>query len=242
MEGIFWKLAQPDGWDFYTGETINYRASIGRTVKCPEPGIIYAGRDPNDCFAGAKIPCSAYRVKGRPVVKKGIAYGFTELEILEEINDLDQLFGWKYSEIVSPLNPFNLPRREITEEDVRDLIEWISIKIPIGETIRNTLENSRFHTMWVTQWYRIWTILKRAVSESVKSIFRNWLERASVREVIWAYIGSLFPLEVWPESMYPFSSGARLWKWGLVPSNDGTSWRLNSGKDGEIVYTIPGRW
>jgi len=32
----FYKLAKPDGWDFYSGKTINYRDNVGRTVVCPE--------------------------------------------------------------------------------------------------------------------------------------------------------------------------------------------------------------
>lgn len=39
-------------------------------------------------------------------------------------------------------------------------------------------------------------------------------------------------------STYPYEAIAKLWKKGFIPSFDGTTWRLSSGKDGEIVYSI----
>jgi len=33
--GNYYKLARPDGWDFYTGKTINYREGIGKIVNAP---------------------------------------------------------------------------------------------------------------------------------------------------------------------------------------------------------------
>ncbi len=38
MSELFWKAANPSGWDFYTGKTINYRDAIGQVVKCPTQG------------------------------------------------------------------------------------------------------------------------------------------------------------------------------------------------------------
>jgi hypothetical protein len=39
-------------------------------------------------------------------------------------------------------------------------------------------------------------------------------------------------------STYPYLSIASLWKKGFIPSFDGTTWRLSSGHDGTIVYSI----
>ena len=68
----YYKLARPDGFDFHTGRTVNYRANIGATVTAPDyehtaecgHGLHYSA-NPNDCFVGAKIPCSAYEVTPR---------------------------------------------------------------------------------------------------------------------------------------------------------------------------------
>lgn len=39
-------------------------------------------------------------------------------------------------------------------------------------------------------------------------------------------------------SEYPYQACADLWMRGLIPSFDGTTWRLSSGKDGTVVYEI----
>ena len=57
-----YKLARPNGWDFYTGQTIQYRAdSYPHTVRVPNAnaalgmcsaGVGHASSNPNDCFVG----------------------------------------------------------------------------------------------------------------------------------------------------------------------------------------------
>jgi hypothetical protein len=115
--GKYFKLARPDGWDFYTGKTINYRENIGQTVKCPNkrnenpdiwqthaefcsPTVLHASKNLNDCFVGAQIPCSVYTVYGKPVIESKEKCGFKEFKVLEEIPEVmfDRLFGWNYSE------------------------------------------------------------------------------------------------------------------------------------------------
>src|ERR1035437_8147049 len=56
--------------------------------------------------------------------------------------------------------------------------------------------------------------------------------RASVRASVWAYTGSFFNIPVWkytknPKGKYPYQSLVTLWLTGLVPSFDGTMWRLH---------------
>ena len=199
---LYYKLARPDGYDFYTGNTIMYRGeSYPHTVRVPNPdpnkglcssGLIHASRKPNDCFVGAKVPCSAYRVNGEAVVDTFDKSGFTELKILEEITDLDGLFGWRYSEAANPINPFKLSKRIPTDEDIELLRQWASV----------------------------WD---------------------SVRVSVGAYIGSMFPIKEWKyikhkRGEYPYQPVVDLWKRGLVPSFDGTTWRLHSGEKAEIMW------
>lgn len=40
------------------------------------------------------------------------------------------------------------------------------------------------------------------------------------------------------DSTYPYAPVAKLWQKGFIPSFDGTTWRLSSGKEGTIVYEI----
>jgi len=205
----YWKLARPDGYDFYTGKTINYREAIGKEVSPPGepgtklcgPGLIHASKNPNDCFVGAHIPCAAFLIKGRPAVKSKEKCGFHKAIILEEITDLDGLFGWRYSEVGNPIHPFKIERGPITPEELALLDKWASV------------------------WARVWARVGDSVGDSV------W---DSVGDSVWAYFGSLFP--IW-DGAYRFQPAVDLWRAGLTPSFDGKTWRLHAGPNGQIVYT-----
>ncbi len=68
----------------------------------------------------------------------------------------------------------------------------------------------------------------------------------SVRDSVWAYEGSLYNLKrsEWKYTKgiktkdYPFKSCVKLWEQGLVPSFDGSMWRLHSGKKAKVVFKI----
>jgi hypothetical protein len=68
----------------------------------------------------------------------------------------------------------------------------------------------------------------------------------SVRDSVRAYVGSFFnlPRKSWKYTEkiktkgYPFQCLVDLWEKGLVPSFDGKTWRLHTGKDAKIVYEI----
>ena len=55
---------------------------------------------------------------------------------------------------------------------------------------------------------------------------------ASIWDSVGAYISTFFDIKY----KYDFSSCGKLWEQGLVPSFDGETWRLNSGKKAKIVY------
>jgi len=160
MKRIFYKLAREDGWDFYTGNTINYRENIGKVVKCPNPdpkmgvcsaGVIHASKSPNECFVGASIPCSAYKVKGKPTCGDETKYGFIELEVLEEIEDLDTLFGWKYCEAKNPLNPFTLGKKSPIKSDFEELKRWHSMRDSVWAYVGSLFPNIK---QWVNVKHR----------------------------------------------------------------------------------------
>ena len=61
----------------------------------------------------------------------------------------------------------------------------------------------------------------------------GWLKDwASVRDSVYGYISSFFAIKYQRD----FSSIVKLWESGLVPSFDGTIWRLHSGKNADVVY------
>ena len=223
----FYKLARPDGWDFFSGKTIDYRGNIGKWVKCPSKqldkyslcssGVLHACPNPNDCFAGASIPCSSYLVEGKPVIDDGKKFGFRELKVIEEIRDLDKLFGWEYSEAINPVNPLKLGKRKPAKEDIELLKQWASAGASVWDSVEASVGASVGDSVWAS------------VGDSVG-------------DSVWAYIGSMFPnIEQWKyikhkKGEYPFQSAVNLWNRGLVPSFDGKLWRLNSGRNASIVW------
>ena len=213
----YYKLARPDGWDFYTGKRINYRDNIGKIVSifdkriyalCSD-SVIHASCNPNDCFVGASIPCSAYEIEGNPVIKSNHKCGFIKLKVIKEILDLDTLFGWKYSEAINPINPLKIQANKVTKKEIALVKKWDSVRASV--------------------WASVGASVRASVRDSVG---------ASVR----AYIGSLFPnIKKWKyidhkEGEYPFKPSVDLWKRGLVPSFDGNIWRLHAGIEAKIVW------
>ncbi len=217
----FYKLAQTDGWDFYSGNSINYRKNIGKTISIRDMGryelctcsVIHASKNPNDCFVGAKIPCSAYLVSGKPVVDTEEKCGFISLKVIREIKNLDKLFGWSYAEAINPINPFKIIPPKITKKEIELLKKWISVCANVHSSVYDSIR-ANVHSN---------------VSYSVY---------ASVS----AYIGSLFPtIKNWKYTkhktgIYPFQSVVDLWKIGVVPSFDGKTWRLHGERKATILY------
>ena len=204
---MYVKLARPDGFDFHTGNTINYRDNIGKTVKPPKANpkgrlcssaFIHASVKPNDCFIGAKIPCSAYRVEGTPVITEFQKCGFVELKVLEEITNLDKLFGWNYTEVCSPIHPFKMPKkRKATPERLELLRLWGSVR----DSVRGSV------------WDSVWAY--------IGNLFPNVEKWSGIKQ---------------EPGVYPFQSAVDLWKQGIVPACDGKLWYLLSGKNADIIW------
>ena len=65
----------------------------------------------------------------------------------------------------------------------------------------------------------------------------------SVWASVWAYTGSFFRIPVWKyvkhhKGKYPYQPLMALWKTGLVPSFDGTTWRLHGGPKAAVLFSI----
>ena len=237
-----YKLTRPDGFDFYSG-TINYRDAIGTTVRVTdfdpaEKGScgkgLHASRNPNDCFVGAKIPCAAFRVKGvQKIAEDRVKSRYQGLRVIEEITDLDTLFGWKYQEAINPIHPFKIEPPEIQDIHIALLKEWASVWDSVWDSVRASMGAS------------VRDSVRDSVRASVRASVRDsvwdsvW---ASMEDSVWAYIGSLFPgIKKWEHiehkpDEYPFQSSVDLWKVGLVPSYDGKIWRLHGGEKAAVLY------
>ena len=76
-------------------------------------------------------------------------------------------------------------------------------------------------------WLKEWDLVRDSVWASV------WYSVGdSVGDSVGGYISSFISIEYKAD----FSSAVKLWEAGLVPSFDGTTWRLHSGKNADIVY------
>jgi hypothetical protein len=241
----FYKGARFDGWDWHTGKTINYRESIGKTVKCPDQtenaelcssAVLHASRKPNDIFIGSRIPTAVFIVEGKPVVSDKEKSGFKALKVLEEIpqEKLDALFGWRYSEACNPVHPLKRQASSIGNAQIALLQNWVSVCDSVWVSV--------WASVWDSVWASVWDSVRDSVWASVWDSVRDsvW---DSVRDSVRAYLGSLFPnIEKWkyaPKTQgYPYQSAVDLWKQGLVPSFDSKTWRLHAGADAKIVFEI----
>jgi len=123
--------------------------------------------------------------------------------------------------IVKPIvNPLELPKVEKpTDEQIGWLKDWASVWASVWDSVRASV--------WASVWYSIWASVGDSVWDSVWDSVG-----ASVRNSVSAYASSFFAIDF----KYDFSSAVKLWESGLVPSFDGTMWRLHSGKNADIVY------
>lgn len=152
----YYKLAKPSGWDFYTGRTINYRENIGEIVSIPDKkkyalcsnSVIHASANPDDCFIGASIPCSAYQVEGNPVIESSKKCGFIKLKVIKEIFDLNTLFSWKYSEAINPIHPLKIQANKVTKKEIALVKKWDSIRASIRDSVRNSVRDSVGDSVW----------------------------------------------------------------------------------------------
>ncbi len=107
---------------------------------------------------------------------------------------------------------------------------WDSVWASVGDSVRASV------------WDSVWDSVGDSVGARVRASV--W---ASVGDSVWdsvrAYTGSFFILPVWkyvkhPRGKYPFAPCVQLWKLGLVPSFDGTVWRLHGHSDARVVFQI----
>jgi hypothetical protein len=136
--------------------------------------------------------------------------------------------------VVHPFRRDRTPPVKITKRHIKLLREWDSVGNSVWDSVRNSVRNSVGSSVWSS----VWSSVRNSVGSSVGS---------SVWSSVNAYIGSFFNIPKWQGvehkrgSGYPFASVVKLWEMGLVPSFDGSVWRLHGGKGKEgckVVYEI----
>jgi len=167
-------------------------------------------------------------------------------EIIKLAKLRESEIGYLLSEVLYPMNPLEIT--EHPEIDREKLLKswasiWASIWDSAGDTIGDSVGSSVGDAIWVS--------IRDSVGDSIwdsigVSIFASIGDSVwdSVRASIGAYISSLFPgIKTWkyiehPEGVNPFQPGITLWRAGYVPSFDGKTWRLHTGKNAEVVLEL----
>jgi hypothetical protein len=128
------------------------------------------------------------------------------------------------------IHPFKITPPKITEKHIELLKQWASVRASVWASVGASVGDSVRDSVWAS--------VGASVGASV---------RASVRALVWAlvgaYISSFFVIKKWKgikhkPGINPFQSCIDLWEMGLVPSFDGTIWRLHGGENGKILYEI----
>jgi hypothetical protein len=169
-------------------------------------------------------------------------------------------------EALNPIHPLKLDKvMAVTSEQTKLLKQWDSVgdsvwdsvRASVGASVGDSVRDSVWDSVWDSVrasvrdsvWASVGASVRASVGDSVGDSVRASVGDsvgASVGASVWAYIGYLFLLErkewKYTENIegegYPFQSLVDLWKQGLVPSLDGSIWRLHSGKKADIVFEI----
>jgi hypothetical protein len=167
---------------------------------------------------------------------------FTVDQINSERDDSKAAEKWAarldFKTVVEPLiikpivKPFELPKVEqVTDEQVGWLKEWASVWALVGASLRDSVGYLTWDLVGASVKDLVWASVRDLVGASVRASV--W---ASVRDLVWASVGAYFSSFFDIDYKYDFSSAIKMWEVGLVPSFDGTMWRLHSGKNADIVY------
>jgi len=159
-----------------------------------------------------------------------------------------------------PINPLKGKGKKPTAKDIALLQKWASVRDSVwasvwdsvGDSVRNSVWDSVWDSVgasvrdsvgasvgasvWGSVWASVWASVRDSVGYSVRaSVWDSVWDSvwASVWDSVRVYDGSLF--YIWGDN-YKYQSCVDLWKRGFAPSFDGTTWRLHSGKDAEVVY------
>ena len=234
----YYKCTWPDLTSFHDSKT---RWDEGRVVELPavyrpricSRDVLHASKKPLNALRYGKLPCAMSIVRGEPVVEDADKSGFFRLEVIRNIpvSEYDELFGFRYSEIVNPVDPCDVVTRPVTRKDKQLLREWSSVRASVGDSV------------WASVWASVRDSVRASVGDSVWASVGASVGD-SVRASVGAYTGSLFPdIKDWeyaPKSDgYPYACAAELWKRGLIPVQSGEKWKLYHpvrGKPAVLMY------
>jgi hypothetical protein len=135
----------------------------------------------------------------------------TKMFVVDAINGKDDskqakkwVSGFDWKTIVEPLiikpivNPFELPERTVTNDDIELLKQWATVEATVGATVRDTVEATVGATVWDTVWNTVWAYV------------------SSFSDVVYPYDYSP-AIKLWEQGLVPSFDGKT---WRLHTGND----------------------
>ena len=184
---------------------------------------------------------------------------FAKIEIIPRNNNYLKPDEWVYQVDESPVpawcgfreKELALAAHKVWLSQLRSFLKPHPIVHPskvdfAGLTLQHIRLLKKWDSVRASVWASVGASVWDSVGDSVRASVGNSV-RASVGASVWdsvgAYAGSFFRIPKWkdikhPAGRYPFQSPVTLWNQGLIPSFDGTTWRLHAGPKAAIVFSI----
>jgi len=203
-------------------------------------GLPYSWNTNRKCFevevSGKQVIIDQYKQRFE---KQTIIREVGKTELVKMANGKEKELGYKFSEVLFPYYPLKGNPKKVTQKEIELLSQWASVRASVGDSVgasvRASVGDSVGASVWASVGASVWASVGASVGDSVG---------ASVGDSVGAYISSLFPnIRKWKyfeheEGENPFQPCIDLWRAGFVPSFDGDTWRLHSGKKAEVVYNL----
>jgi hypothetical protein len=168
------------------------------------------------CFKLKDEQCNRYEYN--PLTKKFVV-DRAESPTDDSIQSQAWVENLDFKKVVKPLiikpivNPLKIRKQKVTPEIIALLKELDSVRGSVGGSVGCSVVDSVGCSVWAS----VWASVGGSVWDSVR-----------------AYTSSFFDIKY----KLDFSSAIKLWEMGIVPSFDGITWRLHSGKKASVIYEI----
>jgi hypothetical protein len=205
-------------------------------------GLSYAYRRERSVYkcvvSGRRVE---YNQSKRRYEKIKLVRKLTLKEIKDGLKAASEEAGYDLYHASFPVNPLKGNPKKVTDKE----IELLKIYVSVRASIRASIGASIGASVWASVWESVWASVRDSVGAPVRASIGASVGASvwdSVWESVWAYISSLFfNIEEWKGIEHeigknPYQPCIDLWLAGFVPSYDGQTWRLYSGKDATVVY------
>ena len=194
---VYYKATRLDGFDFYTGKTINYADAVGGRVAVPNRrgkagcctnSVLHASDMPTETLIGGSWPCRLFEVTGRPVAQKDHKFGFRSLRVVREV-EAWQALGPQGREVAALVERAT---RLTLDEAERLAAAWYAARgaaryaaedaawYAAGGAARYVARDAAGHAAWGAAWYAV----RGAAGGAARDVARDVARALVVRDRI----------------------------------------------------------